>query len=315
MGLNSCSDAQRDNPLDPHSPLYRNVGSIEGEVTSFYPPHRALPNVEVHLTPLNWWTYTDDRGIFAFQEVPEGRYWITARGQGYAVDSLAVVVKPQQSVQAILRLDGIPVISDARILSVHISRWWPPPEDIFLLEMQVEVDDPDGLSDITGVWVEVSDSTFLDSLRFDSDRGYFYTSLEESDLPTSGIHELLGLPFRVLAQDAPGVRGISEPYYLARVIDFTPQPLSPYGLEAVPPKPELIWAPVVLPFQFTLVVEVSRIDLGIPTPVWRKENLPPTTTRLALTDSLAPGTYFWTVSVVDSFGNRSRSKEASFRVL
>jgi len=61
-------------------------------------------------------------------------------------------------------------------------------------------------------------------------------------------------------------------------------------------------------------VDVVREETNIQVSVESHENIPSLQTSIRVANPLTPGDYFWTVSVVDAFGNRSRSKEAGFRI-
>ena len=79
--------------------------------------------------------------------------------------------------------------------------------------------------------------------------------------------------------------------------------------------PVLEWRPAALPFAFTYRADVFLIDgAGIPNLIQSADGLSPATTTLPLAAALVPGDYYWTIWVTDAAGNRSRSKEAGFRV-
>jgi hypothetical protein len=72
-------------------------------------------------------------------------------------------------------------------------------------------------------------------------------------------------------------------------------------------------------FSFTYTLNMSRIDAGISTPVWSVANVNSQISEYqypggGTAPTLTPGNYAWTVTVVDEFGNYSRSKESSFVV-
>ena len=116
---------------------------------------------------------------------------------------------------------------------------------------------------------------------------------------------------------AVGLRRLGADQKLVdRIIEQTPVPAAPQGLEPVAdPRPTLTWEPAALPFPFTYRVDVVQVfDANIHTVLHTVEAIPSSATTLRVPAPLGRGTYYWTLSVVDAFGNRSRSKEAGFLV-
>ena len=75
------------------------------------------------------------------------------------------------------------------------------------------------------------------------------------------------------------------------------------------------WRATLLPFAFTYRVDLWLVDAaGIPNLVLSQGGIAASVLSYTVGAPLAPGDYFWTVWVVDAAGNRSRSKEAGFRV-
>jgi hypothetical protein len=60
-------------------------------------------------------------------------------------------------------------------------------------------------------------------------------------------------------------------------------------------------------------VQVFTAEI-IPQLVWEKRQLAAATDSCLVGQSLQPGEYFWVIWALDEFGNRTRSKPASFKV-
>ncbi|HEX9652816.1 MAG TPA: hypothetical protein VGA99_03820, partial [bacterium] len=143
----------------------------------------------------------------------------------------------------------------------------------------------------------------------------FQTQILESQLPGRNLQEVLGRQIVIRAKDRAGFSNNSTPQFVVRIIDDVPITLSPQGLETVATtNPTLQWQAVNQPYQFSYLVELYRVDFGINNLVWQSDAIEHTTTETVVPDNLAAGTYFWTIAIVDEFGNMSRSKEASFQV-
>ncbi len=315
IGLVSCfNDAERNNPLDPKSDNFKKVGAVSGQTFTFYAPFTPLQNVEIRLQPGPFVSKTNAQGQFLINDVPEGRYQITASKEGYALVSDSVDVQVGQTTHADFNLDGLPNVISQSIISCHISRWWPQ-NDLFLLEIVAQVEDPDGAGDVELVQIQIPELNFLDTLEITQTLGTFMKKIPESKLPGKNLQDVLGREIFLTTLDRAGSQTTSKPNFLARIIELTPETESPQGLVTLQvPTPTLIWKPVTLPFQFSFNVEVVRVDQGINNTVWTLSNIGNATNSVTVADSLVSGTYFWTISVVDEFGNCSRSKEASFLI-
>lgn len=312
--ISGCvKDAERDNPLDPGAGNYDDSGSINGQVFTYYQPYQPIPDAEIVIKPHHFWTRSDAFGNFAFDRIPPGEYVLYVSRQGYSSDSVIVSLESKGDEYFQFNLNGLPELVSHTIKIGHISRWWPI-DDLYLLIAQAEVTDPDGLADITSVQMTVPDYEFSQSLERTTNWSIFTITLHEDQLPVSSVQQFLGYPFFFQTIDVPGDLCTSAPIYAARIIETTPTPLSPQGLETITQYPTLEWQQTKLSFNFSYRIEIYRIDQGYNTLIYQLPDVDMDSTNLDVEQYLDSGTYFWTVSVVDEFGNWSRSKEASFIV-
>lgn len=314
--LGGClTDAKHTNPLDPNCDDCEAAGAVEGRAVRYYPPHSPLEGAEVRLTPGPHVVESRADGRFVFEGIPVGTYSITAEKDGFASFTDTVTVNLGTSTSDVsVRLNGLPVVKSFQLRTVHISRWWPQ-EDLFLLEIVADLEDPDGVGDVTAVWIDIPSYDFTRPLRETSIVGRFALSLPADSLPTPTLHSLQGSDIVLHVRDAVGFVTSSEPKTIVRVIDKTPLAEEPQGLESVNDgRPNLLWEDAVLPFAFSYRIDIVRDQANVQTVVETITDIPSGTTSYQLETPLASGTYFWTVSVVDTFGNRSRSKEAGFVV-
>lgn len=326
--LAGCLDeAPHENPLDPLSEGFRDEGGIAGRVTSVLPVGGSLegrPNVQVRMIPVGTAgrpelaTRTDGEGYFALHAVPAGPYAVEARDEGLSTDSDTVTVLAGQVAETMLQVEAVPVVDEQSLRTVHIVRWFPS-VPIFQLEVEVEARDPDERGDIASAALVVPDPAgapvALPLASVAGQPGRFAHVFDAEELP-DGVDGLLGRTLHVEVRDASGNVSAGEPISLVRVIEQSPQTQSPQGGATAEPSPTLVWRPAQLPFAFTYRVDVFLVDgAGVPNLVEQQTAIDPAVTSYAVQQTLAPGDYFWTLWVVDAFGNRSRSLEAGFRVL
>ncbi|MFQ5628083.1 MAG: hypothetical protein ACE5I1_04920, partial [bacterium] len=134
------------------------------------------------------------------------------------------------------------------------------------------------------------------------------------ELSALDISKLVGSPFQVVAHDFPGVAITSEPFFLARVISEVPEAFSPTDGVVASDAPVFRWQLPQIEFSFTQRIEVFRFDAGFPVTVTTISNIKPDVRSLPYIGRLSTGTHFWTITIIDDFGNSSRSKEATFQV-
>ena len=315
IGTSGCFEgAPRRHPLDPLSENFIDEGTITARVTSFYAPQTALEDVEITVTPGGLTGKTDASGLISFPGLPSGSYTVSISKPDFASFTDTVVVSPGEITQLEMGLAGLPTFTRFEIGSVHIRRWFPPPEELFMIDVLAEVDDSDGLADIDSVSVVIPDFGFSVPLSIQSEPGLFRQTLSSEQLPVN-LQSLYGRSFYLEATDRAGFSNSSPPKTLIRVIEETPLALEPQGLVLLnDPTPTFTWEAITLSFPFTFRLDIVRVDDNVENTVQSIENL---SSSLTSTDAMAPlptGRYFWTISIVDEFGNRSQSREAGFRI-
>ncbi len=320
--LFSCTTpAEHSNPLDPESPAYLDRGVLSGTVTSFYQPFRPLPDADIHLLETGASRRSNANGEFTFAGLAPGRYTLRATSAGYAADSAEVEVAARETRVLSFRLNALPLVADARVTAAHVkTRASLSDTDFVFLTITAEVFDGDGNNDLQRVQVEIPAAAFADSLRRSSSNGIWERTFPPEELRAGNgnlidPYNLVGELFRIRATDAPGARVTSAPFQLVRVIAEEPLPQEPANGEVLTTNaPQLKWLMPPLTFEHTFTIHVFKLISGFQTLLLTIPELPAGTTAAPYPGRLTTGSYFWTVTVTDRFGNSSRSKEATFVV-
>lgn len=320
--LFSCTaPAEHSNPLDPESPAYLNKGVLSGAVTSFYPPFRPLPDADIHLLQTGVSRRSDAKGEFSFAGLAPGRYKLVATTAGYATDSAEVEVAARETRVVNFRLNALPLIADARVTAAHVrTRASVTDTDLVFLTVTAEVRDGDGTNDVQRAHVAIPAVAFVDTLRRSNSNSTWGRTFSPEELRNqSGSlidpFNLVGESFRIDATDAPGAQVTSAPFHLVRVIAEEPLPLEPTnGKVLTTNAPQLKWLMPPLTFEHSFTIQVFKLISGFQTLLLTISELPAGTTVAPYPGRLTTGSYFWTVTVTDRFGNSSRSKEATFVV-
>jgi hypothetical protein len=312
--LSACtSPAEHSNPLDPQSPNYSTKGEIVGRVTGYYQPYQPLANATVRLTPPGIVIETGQNGAFRFADLAAQSYSLEITAAGYAAASETTEVFPRRITSHEFHLDGLPTVQLAFVISAHVSTRGSADDRIFL-EVIAEASDPDGANDVKRMWVEIPARTFSDTLAR-SGPARWQRLFSPDELAGLDLYNLTGTPLQIVAEDFPGEATTSAPFFLARVIAEVPETVSPANDSTLAiDAPTFVWQTPPVAFSHTFRVEVFRLDAGFPTFVTAIGNIAAGATGIRYVGRLSSGTYYWTVKIIDNFGNSSRSKEATFRV-
>lgn len=312
----SCSDAPRDNPLDPLSPMYKGTAVLSGSVTVM---NQNIPIAHARATSLEDGisVVSDSLGEYRFERLRTGSHTIVCEKEMFESDTQRIEIKAGESQRLSFALNGYPVVSSNTILTRKIDQFFPSPQ--YYVEIKASVTDPNAITDIDSVWFTVESLQF--PMTYSPTTKKFETSVYKYDVPTNSIDWFIGKPLRIVAADLSKARGVGDPFYVTRVIESGATPLYPslFNSDTTGATPLLRWSPPTAAFDYTYTLAISRIDGGIQSLVWTYSGLISFYEELQFPgDSsgrrLDPGDYVWTVTVVDEFGNLNRSKESFFVV-
>jgi hypothetical protein len=311
ISLSAClEDVSRDNPLDPANG--NNSLQLSGQVLTFYHPRKAISQASILIQPGNLVVLSDEDGRFTFRNIESGTYTLICQAEGYQLDSANVTV--QASFSHTFLLDGLPQFEKISIKAHHRSRWFPR-EELYFLELETLVNDPDGIGDIQSVLCEIPAINFTDTLRAGINAGEFSSTLFDSDLPVASVHQLIGRQVHFSVTDDFGTTTISEPKYLTRIIEQSPTLISPVELQPIDNYPiDFQWQRVSVPYPATLKIEIFQINLGIAFRAKEIDNISIQDQAYSYSENLSPGDYFWTLNIIDEFGNSSSSREGTFQI-
>jgi len=303
-------DAPHDNPLDPVNDF--EGFEFEGRVLSFYEPRRSIAGASVIMQPGNHASISDADGFFRINGLNAGNYIITCTADGYHMDTMNLDLN--ENIQHQFLLDGLPGFRQSSITTHHRSRWFPL-EETYFLEIETEATDPDGIGDIDYVVCKIAGIDFADTLQAALETGIFTLTLFSSDLPVTSIHKLIGQEFELIVADDYGIETSLSNLYLTRIIDEVPVIISPVELETVQgPTIRFQWQEIILPYASSFSIEIFQINLGIALKIDEVSGIDAGETEYTYESDLPAGDYFWTLNIVDEFGNSSSSREGVFNI-
>ena len=303
-------DAERDNPYDPHGQKAGETGQLTGRVTRIYPPFEGLAGVTVTLTAMDISDATDGGGYYILTNIPAGSYTVTVNTQDYASDSTEIEITAGQTQTADFALNGLPHILDSSITSEH--SYTSSTEDQFYFNFEVQVDDPDGISDIDSVYVTVEALAFRQKLTRVINTNWYRVTISPESITGGSLEALIGQEAVFSVWDKIGKRTDSSPQFLVRIIYPSPSTVTPNEEEKMDDRQVLVWESFsdVVNFDFTFTVDVRTFSQG-----WQQKNIPSDSTSIVVTvrlDSQYP--HQWSIWVVDEFGNTSKSPYVTFSI-
>ena len=321
LGMGCLGEAPHDNPLDPNSDdfIEATEGDVDGRITDR--ANEPLSDAEVRLiltsptAQIERVAQTDGQGAFSMTAVPQAAgYRLLASKDGYEIGMLeGIDVRAGETTQlSTVRLNALPTITEAAFRTIHISRWWPT-NDLFFLEVDVQADDADGLFDINDLVFEIPELNFAVPLD-PRIAGRFDKRIRADSLPTTSLFNLLGRTLRLTVRDREGAVASSS-QQLVRVVEGTPTTVSPPRNAIIDNGlPLLTWDPFPPQFPFTYRIDIFRDESNVIIPVDQFPGIAMDVISQQVRIPLPTGSYLWTVTVVDEFGNESRSKEGGFRI-
>lgn len=310
--LASCvPEAPHGNPLDPFFNTHSTI-EIEGQVYHKTGVNNPIANCQILLKPAGLITTSDQSGHFFFSGIPVGEINLIVSKTGYQPDSIRVHSDSLLARTLYFYLNGLPGVKNIHFYSQFIDQWWPDP--YYSVNLDLTVEDPDGISDIKEIRLEIPDLNINRIIEASVRPDSFSLQLKESDLMSGNIFDIIGKPTYIQITDYSLAVSLNGPFFIFRIIETSPSIISPSGLATVNPQPLLTWQEYIAAFQFKFDIQVFYVVAGIPTLLQNKTGIPANQLNYQYPEPLNPGQYYWVVFVRDELHNRSRSKEASFQV-
>jgi CarboxypepD_reg-like domain len=314
--FSACSDAPRDNPLDPLSPRYQGNAALSGKV---YVLNQNTPVAQARVSCLEngLSVLTDSAGAYQFLKLDAGSLTFVCSSVGFVSDTQKIALQAGTPQQIQFGLNGYPFVVSQNILTRKIDQYYPSPQ--YFVDISASVSDPNGIEDVDSVWFVVDSMKF--AMGYSLSAKMWQTTIYKYALPTNTIQWLVGKPLTIVSTDQSNARGTGTPFYVTRIIEDEATPIYPSSLnnDTTGSTPLLKWSPPNVTFFYTYTLSISLVSSGTESVVWMETGIDFSKEEEQFpgdipTQPLQAGNYVWTISVVDQFGNYSRSKESSFVV-
>ncbi len=301
----SCN-APRNNPLDPQNPD-NNIGIIEGYIKTTKVPQLPIENCKIFWVNEGIITNSNKDGFFRIEHVKKKNGWLLIEKENYSTDSLLITFNNQNKILQTIFLNSIPRMNDLKFYSITINRF--PSNQKYNLEIETNITDEE--NDIDSVFIENIELNTNKKLLYNPSTKYYANSIYLEDLNITSIDAVIGKEFYINVFDFEGKKIVIGKSNIKRIIKKEIETTAPSGRDTVDTSnPLLEWRRFEPGFEFKYLLEI-KTDERPAILVWQKE-ISSNEIQYLTDANLSSGDYFWVIWAIDEFGNRTRSKEASF---
>ena len=308
-------EPEHDNPYDPKSP-HLSYSQIIGRVMTKV--GNPIGNTQIALN------FIDINKIISTQSDSNGNYIIEyyysfdqgdsaslkAVKPSYADNQKPLAIGYKKTDTVNFTLDAIPQFEAESLFSIHEQLLFPG--DIYSAVFSAKITDADGPGDIDSVYVLIL--SLEDTIALDYYPGSIYRKTVSSEsFPNASLEGLIGVDcyFEVLSQS--GLRTLSEPERLNRIIYDAPEQIEPFE-DSVDNNLTCIWHSLNLSYPFTYGVEIYGLSGFSLQSIYRVYAITDTFINVVINPPEYFPQYFWQAIVRDNFGNICKSNQVLFYI-
>lgn len=305
--IGSC-EAPRTNPLDPQNPNY-NFGKLSGRVQTISLPAEVIPQTTIDWQSGSELTYTDLQGKFELLLAEPQDGWLSFHHPDFFTDSIFISWRGKKEYNADVYLNALPHMDSLSVYSVVLNRFPSFQKEQLIIKTYIHDRD----NDIDSVFALFTDGTQYYNLPYNTTEKDFQQEFNILDLSVLSIEELVGEPIYIEVRDIFSTVLTVGQGQLKRVIHDEVIVVSPVDNIITGPSPTLEWQSLEAAFSFHYDLEIYTNEVA-PLLVWHHNRISIEQTMYTVDYELPAGSYFWVIWAIDTFGNRTRSKPAAFKV-
>jgi len=288
------------------------IGIVDGVVRAAAPLLKPLAGVKTFWKNQNILITTDSQGNFSLNNIPYGNGWLYFEYDGYSKDSVYINFSDQrEKVKHLgnIYLNSIPKLHEFKIYTSVENRY--PDIKRYRMEVQVNISDDEG--EIDSVFLKCDELKFSKSINYNLTSRNFEGSYIQSDLNLSSMEEVIGKNFYIVVKDLQKKTFTVGSSNIKRIITDVINLVSPANSEFTTSLPTLKWERYLPGFNFYYSVQIYTNEI-FPILMYNKEKISKADIQLIINSNLSAGDYYWVIWCIDDFGNRARSRPATFSV-
>jgi hypothetical protein len=302
--LVSC-DAPRENPLDPENPN-NSFSVLSGTIRTVKVPNEPLSGVNVYWPNSNVIVETNSTGTFVIDDLRPENGYLYFEKSGYSSDSLLIEWNSRKTVSILQQWNSTPKLVSGNLTSSVENRF--PDVQVYRLIIDARITDDE--NDVDSVFIA------NDELQFESNLNnvsvtVFQNQYTPTQMNLGSVDDVIGKEFDVIAKDVNGKSFNIAQLIIKRIIKDLVETITPANNEVVSDTLKLNWRRFTpgYSFSYSLSIFTNTVD---PEMVWEAKNVSSDDILYEVSENFDPGNYFWVVWVIDEFGNKARSRPASF---
>ncbi|MBI5808469.1 MAG: hypothetical protein HZA74_08700 [Ignavibacteriales bacterium] len=290
--------------------LSYNIGSITGTIYTVALPRKPISKTKIFWKNNNILTETDANGNFGIYNVTTQNGYIHFDKTGYSSDSVYVNWNGKNSVRVEGFLNANPQLDSLSIYTIVENRY--PDIQRYRLQISAKISDAE-INDIALVYVQNNNLKLNSQLIYNNATRNYERLFELTDLNISSMDEAIGENFNIIVRDQSGKLFNVGSSTIKRIIRQEVTIESPTDRQTTTSKPTLKWKRYLPGFNFKYLIQIYTDEVA-PILVWQKENVSKDDIEITPNITLPAGDYFWVIWVIDDFGDRGRTKPATFIV-
>ena len=189
-----------------------------------------------------------------------------------------------------------------------LNKWSPQEKPDYALEAKLLISDLD--NDIDSVFMINPSLNFSGIMYYNTLSKFYERDFTLSELGIISANDLIGKDFEIVVKDTRGNKFDLGNTNIKRVINEEIQIKSPKGKDTVSIPITLNWIKFTPGFDFTYQAQIYTDEIE-PKQEWQQP-IHSQEISFEVESPLKSGEYFWVIWCIDEFGNRSRSRQASF---
>jgi hypothetical protein len=306
----SCS-APHNNPLDPENPQNK-LCTLEGIIRTDTHTQLPLEEVAVYWKSENAYTRTNASGKFSLKNIQPVNGWLYFEKSGFYSDSVFIRWQSQKIISVSQNLNAQPRLLNASLYSVVKNKY---SQTEYFLVAEIGVSDDDDIDSVFLVNSELQINKSLEKIT----ATYFEGEFSDFELQLVSLVETIGRDFSLIVKEKNRGKQFVGSATVKRVIEQEIETLGPKNQDSIVTlQPQLRWKRFTPGFRFSYFLEIYT-DETEPKLKWSKEKISSDSIDIIVDPPIIPtptvDEYFWVIWCIDEFGNRSRSKPASFLII
>ncbi len=304
----SC-EAPHENPLDPLNGD-SNTAQLTGTVYTISLPREKIAGASITWRNENKSVFSDENGAYEMRISKKTDGFIVCNKEGFFSDSVFIDWEKLTEKSIMFYLNKKTELENASFTSSVIFSNDTTQNQSLLVSIKVKDRD----NDVDSITLANKSVGFFSPLDYNIASGFWQRTFSVFDFSVVSLEELIGKEFSVIVIDFDNREIELNCGYLARVITQQPETVTPREDDEVQVPFTITWEKYPANFNFKYQIQIFRNEVPAQL-VYEEKNIDKSATSITIEgNGFSVGHYFWTLTVIDEYGNKVRSKPNVFKI-